>query len=93
MAGVIDQGTYRKGSHVFSREGPEQGVEGVDLLECRIQPLLIGRGGEYDRHPGVDFGHEIVRLRCDDGAGLDRLACRRLPVFPQSSKGEGSSVS
>ena len=93
MTGVIHQGAHRKGGHVFSREGPEQHVEGVYVLKCGIEPRGVVLGIENHRHAGVDRLHEGIRLRGDDRAGFDGLAIFGGPVFPESRKGKRSPIS
>ena len=88
MARVIDKGAHRVGHEFLTRIRTEERLEGFDLLEGGIEPLVIRHGSENDRHPIVDRGHEVIRLCRDDRTGLKRLPFGERPVFPQSRKGK-----
>ena len=53
-----------------------------------IEPLVVGRGSQHDRHAVVNRSQQLVRFRREDRTGLDGRALRRLPLFPQAGKGE-----
>jgi hypothetical protein len=85
---VIDPCTHRVGHEFFAGIWTEESFERFDVLKSGIEPLIIGRGGENDRHAIVNGVHEFVRLRRDDRTGFEWLPFSRRPVFPQSRKGE-----
>jgi len=90
MAWVIDQRTHRVGHEIFTQIRTEESFERIYVLECGIKPLVIGCGGENDRHATVNFGHEVIGLCGDDRTGFEWFTGSRFPLFPQSREGEGA---
>ena len=88
MARVIDQRAHGVGRQCRTRIGSEESIQGCNLLEGGIEPLVIRRGRENDRHPIVDRGHEVIRLCGDNRTGFKRFPFSRRPMFPQPSKSE-----
>ncbi len=57
------------------------------------QPVSTVAGRENERHAVVDFGHQLVGMRRDDGEREDPFARGRvLPVLPQTAKAKGRAV-
>lgn len=58
------------------------------MLESGIEPLIVGRGSENDRHSVVNRFREFIRVRGDDRTGFQGFPLSGRPVFPQACKGE-----
>ncbi len=88
MPRVVHERTDGVGLELFTRIGAKQGLQRFCLVDGGIEPLVVGRGGQYDRHPVVNRSQQLVRVRCKDRTGFDSRAFRRLPLFPQPGKRE-----
>ena len=67
-------------------------LRSLTSASARSEPQGEVVGREDHRHPVMDPTQELVGHGRDDGAGVDRLACRTLPRIPQPRKREGLPV-
>lgn len=88
MPRVVDEGTHRVGSQLFTRIGTKQCLERIYMLEGWVEPLVVRHGSENHRHPVMNWPHQFIRFRGDDRTGFEWLPFSRFPVFPQPREGE-----
>jgi hypothetical protein len=88
MSRVVHEPTDRVGQQFLTRIGVQEGLQRCCMLEGRVEPLVVGRGGEHDRHPVVNRSQQLVRVRREDRTGFDGRALRGLPLLPQAGKGK-----
>src|SRR5262245_59180624 len=89
ILGVVYQGADPVGQHPFCGEGPQEIPQLLAVLAPGVEPEVVLVRWEDYRHPLVDRLHQLVGVRGQDRAGLDRLL-PFLPALPQPGQAEGT---
>ena len=57
-----------------------------------VEPKLYGGRIQYNRHPSMNCGHEVIGSTGDDGAAGPRIAIRCMPVIIETRKSERGTL-